>query len=88
MRTRWLYFLQLLHEHLRGTSGQAGIGNILGGKKNPYLKDSEWGWQIDPQGLRYILNKYYDRWQKPLFIVENGLGAKDELCRDEAGDLR
>lgn len=70
-----------------GTSGQAGIGNILGGKKNPYLKDSEWGWQIDPQGLRYILNKYYDRWQKPLFIVENGLGAKDELCRDEAGDL-
>lgn len=68
-----------------GASGKSGVGNILGGKKNPYLKDSEWGWQVDPQGLRYILNKYYDRWQKPLFIVENGLGAKDELCRDDAG---
>ena len=70
-----------------GASGKSGVGNILGGKKNPYLKDSEWGWQVDPQGLRYILNKYYDRWQKPLFIVENGLGAKDELCRDDAGRL-
>ena len=43
------------------------------------------GWPIDPQGLRYILNKFYDRWQKPLFIVENGLGAKDELVDDGQG---
>ena len=65
--------------------GTAGGGNLLGGKKNPYLKASEWGWQIDPQGLRYVLNRYYDRWQKPLFIVENGLGAKDVLVADGAG---
>ncbi len=53
--------------------------NIMGGVKNPLLKESEWGWQIDPQGLRYILNYFYDRYQKPLFIVENGLGANDKL---------
>ena len=45
--------------------------------KNPYLKASEWGWQIDPLGLRTTLNTLYDRYQKPLFIVENGLGAVD-----------
>lgn len=44
---------------------------------NPYLDASEWGWQIDPTGLRYLLNFLYDRYQLPLFIVENGLGAKD-----------
>lgn len=55
------------------------MGNLLGGVPNPYLKASEWGWQIDPQGLRYVLNVFYDRYQKPLFIVENGLGAVDEL---------
>lgn len=53
--------------------------NIFSGLPNPTLKASEWGWQIDPVGLRYILNEYWDRWQKPLFIVENGLGAKDVL---------
>jgi len=57
----------------------AGEGNIMGGVPNPYLKGSEWGWQIDPQGLRVVLNQFWDRWQKPLFIVENGLGAKDQL---------
>jgi beta-glucosidase len=46
---------------------------------NPTLPASEWGWQIDPTGLRVVLNQYWDRWQKPLFIVENGLGARDEL---------
>ncbi|WP_018296305.1 glycoside hydrolase family 1 protein [Corynebacterium lubricantis] len=56
-----------------------GEGNVVGGVPNPTLKASEWGWQIDPVGLRIILNDYWDRWQKPLFIVENGLGAKDEL---------
>lgn len=62
---------------------KAGPGNIIGGIPNPYLPASEWGWQIDPQGLRYTLNRYYDRYQKPLFIVENGLGAVDELVPDE-----
>ncbi|RHN00158.1 glycoside hydrolase family 1 protein [Dielma fastidiosa] len=54
-------------------------------KRNPYSKVSEWGWQIDPQGLRYTLNRFYDRYQKPLFIVENGLGANDELIMQADG---
>ncbi|MBQ1889121.1 MAG: family 1 glycosylhydrolase, partial [Selenomonas sp.] len=62
-----------------------GEGNLIGGVKNPYLQESEWGWQIDPQGLRFVLNRFYNRWQKPLFIVENGLGAKDELVDDGKG---
>ena len=53
-------------------------GNLSSGVKNPYLKESAWGWQIDPTGLRILLNQFYDRYQKPLFIVENGLGAIDE----------
>jgi 6-phospho-beta-glucosidase len=56
-----------------------GEGNIMGGVPNPTLAASEWGWQIDPVGLRIVLNQFWDRWQKPLFIVENGLGARDEL---------
>ncbi len=56
-----------------------GRGNIMGGIPNPTLESSQWGWQIDPVGLRLILNEYWERWQKPLFIVENGLGAHDEL---------
>lgn len=63
-----------------------GKGNLIGGVPNPYLKASDWGWQIDPEGLRYILNLLYDRYQKPLFIVENGLGAFDELITDENGN--
>lgn len=51
--------------------------------KNPYLKSSEWGWQVDPLGLRYTLNQIYDRYQKPMFIVENGYGAIDKA--DENG---
>ena len=66
---------------------KAGPGNIIGGVPNPYLKASEWGWQIDPQGLRYTLNRYYDRCQLPLFVVENGLGAVDKLERDGQGGL-
>ncbi|MDR2446798.1 MAG: 6-phospho-beta-glucosidase [Treponema sp.] len=57
-------------------------GNLFGGIQNPYLKTSDWGWQIDPLGLRYTLNLLYDRYQKPLFIVENGLGAKDVVEAD------
>lgn len=64
---------------------KSGEGNIIGGIPNPYLKASEWGWQIDPKGLRYYLNTLYDRYQKPLFIVENGLGAVDELVELKDG---
>ncbi len=55
---------------------------MMGGVKNPYLKASEWGWQIDPQGLRYCLNELYSRYQIPLMIVENGLGAMDKVEED------
>lgn len=57
-------------------------GNAFATVKNPYLKQSEWGWQIDPLGLRITMNELYDRYQKPLFIVENGLGAADEPDND------
>ncbi|EJP27287.1 6-phospho-beta-glucosidase [Streptococcus anginosus] len=57
---------------------EATTGNLFKSIKNPYLSSTEWGWQIDPQGLRNSLNQLYDRYQKPLFIVENGLGAKDQ----------
>jgi len=56
---------------------QATEGNVFATLKNPYLEASEWGWQIDPLGLRITMNALYDRYQKPLFIVENGLGAID-----------
>lgn len=56
---------------------KGGFGNLI----------SLWGWQIDPIGLRIILNRYYDRYQIPLFIVENGLGAKDQLIKDELNNL-
>lgn len=65
---------------------ESGEGNLIGGIPNPYLKASEWGWQIDPVGLRIVLNQFYDRYQKPLFIVENGLGAVDELVQDKNGE--
>lgn len=57
-------------------------GNILSMVPNPHLASSEWGWQIDPIGLRILLNELWDRYQKPLFIVENGLGARDKLEAD------
>lgn len=62
---------------------EKGKGNLTTGVKNPYLQESQWGWQIDPKGLRYLLNTYYDCYQKALFIVENGLGAKDTLLSEE-----
>lgn len=68
------------------SQGEAGKGNLLGGVRNPLLKESEWGWQIDPKGLRYVLNTFYDRYQKPLFIVENGLGAVDKLVIGKDGN--
>lgn len=57
-------------------------GNVCPTLRNPYLKASEWGWQIDPVGLRITMNALYDRYQKPLFIVENGLGANDVVEAD------
>lgn len=51
----------------------------MGGEPNPYLKKTQWGAGIDPLGIRYCLNEIYDRYQKPLFVIENGMGAVDIL---------
>ena len=57
-------------------------GNLTGGAQNPYLESSDWGWQIDPKGLRYTLNELYGRYRIPLMVVENGLGAYDKIEED------
>lgn len=62
------------------------LGNVKSTVRNPHLDTTDWGWQIDPKGLRYALNQFYDRFQLPLFIVENGMGAYDELVKTESGD--
>ena len=69
--------VSLTQEDAEKTQGN-GTVNI----KNPYLKASDWGWQIDALGLRYVLNQIYDRYQIPIMIVENGLGAVDEIAED------
>lgn len=53
---------------------------------NPYLKQSAWGWAIDPLGLRITLNRLYDKYQLPIFIVENGIGARDKLENGTVND--
>ncbi len=63
-------------------NAEKSLANFFSGVKNPYLKSSDWGWQIDPVGLRIALNWLYDRYQLPLFIVENGLGANDVVEED------
>ena len=67
---------EIIKNHSRG--GNAVVSAVV----NPHLASSEWGWQIDPLGLRVTLNTLYDRYQKPLFIVENGLGANDVVEAD------
>ncbi len=67
---------EIFAKHAR--SGNAVFRAVV----NPYLKSTEWGWQIDPLGLRITANALYDRYQKPLFVVENGLGAVDKLEAD------
>lgn len=62
--------------------GEVTGGNMIRGLANPYLPASEWGWQIDPEGLRHIMGVLYERYRKPLFIVENGLGYNDRVEED------
>lgn len=73
------FYRSSLHE-----AGMKILGNTGGilGKKNPYLKETKWGWPIDPLALRYVCNELTDRYQKPLFIVENGIGVNDEVLED------
>lgn len=82
LRENTVDFISFSYYSSRCTSADPSVegktaGNIFASLKNPYLEASEWGWQIDPLGLRITLNSLYDRYQKPLFIVENGLGAVD-----------
>lgn len=65
---------------------EQAAGNIYSGVKNPYLKTSDWGWAMDAKGLKKSLIDLYDRYQKPLFIVENGLGAYDQLVDGKVHD--
>ena len=90
LRENTVDFISFSYYSSRLTSADPEIsatteGNVFATLKNPYLKASEWGWQIDPLGLRITMNSLYDRYQKPLFIVENGLGAVD--TPDENGEI-
>ena len=78
------YTFSYYKSHVFGTrpEGDETQGNVFGGFKNPYLKANDWGWQIDPVGLRYVLNHVYDRYRIPIMIVENGLGAVDVVEED------
>ena len=62
--------------------GEETGGNQIGGAKNPYLSESDWGWPIDPMGIRIALNQVWDKYQIPMMIVENGLGAFDTVEAD------
>ena len=66
-------------------AGNTSAANIVKSLRNPHIQVSEWGWGIDPLGLRITMNMMYDRYQKPLFPVENGPGAKDVI--DENGEI-
>lgn len=78
------YILRYFKE--QGMKIEMQEGNLIGGVENPYLKSSDWGWQIDPEGLRYTLNEIYDRYQIPVMVVENGLGAFDK--KEEDGSIQ
>ena len=69
-----------------GSKKEKTNANLLVGEKNPYLKQTPWGWQIDPEGLRFSLNQMYDRYHLPLFVAENGLGTIDVLENETVND--
>ena len=64
-------------------TGDIVNGALVNSVENPYIQSSDWGWPVDPVGLRYTLNRLYDRYQLPLFIVENGFGAVDKVEENE-----
>ena len=76
-RVDFLSFSYYMSCCVSAEGGNISDGNLISGIPNPRLKASEWGWQIDPEGLRYSLNNLYERYGLPLFVAENGLGAKD-----------
>ncbi|WP_079710373.1 glycoside hydrolase family 1 protein [Paraliobacillus ryukyuensis] len=74
------YYMSLTESAKEGMEKAAG--NTIMGVKNPYLPATDWGWQIDPVGLKISLIELYDRYKKPLIIVENGMGAYDQVEND------
>ncbi|QHX36721.1 glycoside hydrolase family 1 protein [Spiroplasma sp. BIUS-1] len=70
------------------TENEGGLteGNLAKTGKNKYLKENDWGWQIDPIGLRILMNRLWDRYQKPLFILENGIGYDETLLNNKVED--
>lgn len=76
------YSLSYYASNCIGEGGDDVEGNVVVGKKNPYLSSTEWKWQIDPEGLRFTLNEVYGRYQIPIMIVENGMGAVDKKAED------
>lgn len=74
----YMSMVQSVHASKREKVG----GNLTTGVKNPYLDTSEWGWQVDPKGLEISLIDLYDRYQKPVWVVENGLGYNDVVQED------
>ncbi len=74
------YYVSMLSSD--SPEGEVTAGNLMNSLKNPYLEALDWGWKIDPVGLRIALNDMYDRYQLPIFIVENGLGAYDKVEED------
>ena len=69
--------MTVLSKHKIDEDTELTTGNLVNGVKNPYLESNEWGWQIDPVGLRITLEKLYDRYQLPLFVAENGIGLQE-----------
>ena len=83
------YMTNAVKADVKNDTTQATDGSSSNSVPNPYVKASEWGWQIDPVGLRYALVTMYERYEIPLFIVENGFGDIDVLkedgtCEDDA----
>ncbi|MDN6161728.1 MAG: 6-phospho-beta-glucosidase [Atopostipes sp.] len=72
------YYSSKVSAHPDNYKEKSTSTNLVESLKNPYLDETEWGWEIDPLGFRITMNELYDRYQKPLFVVENGLGAIDE----------
>lgn len=80
------YMSNVVRADVKNDTSKSMDGSSPYSVPNPFLKASEWGWQIDPVGLRYSLNVLYERYEIPLFIVENGFGAVDVLEKDGTCD--
>lgn len=75
-------FVSLSYYYTRLSGREACLSSDLGQVPNPSLPVSDWGWAIDPVGLRIALNEYWDRYQLPIYITENGIGAYDTVEED------